>query len=71
LLLVAQAKLASSPSHGGEGLLLTNGEEEREKVMIRYGRSSEGILSLYSIITRERERVIAVKKWGSRKCSCK
>jgi hypothetical protein len=54
-LLVAQAKLASSPSHGGEGLLLTNGEEEREKVMIRYGRSSEGILSLYSIITRERE----------------
>jgi hypothetical protein len=32
LLLVAQAKLvASSPSHGGEGLLLTNGEErERE-----------------------------------------
>jgi hypothetical protein len=54
-LLVAQAKLASSPSRGGEGLLLTNGEEEREKVMIRYGRSSEGILSLYSIITRERE----------------
>jgi hypothetical protein len=41
LLLVAQAKLvASSPSHGGEGLLQTNGEE-RERVMIRFGRSSE------------------------------